>query len=144
MKCDDAKYKIQALIDKELPEDEIKTVVSHIESCYNCREEYISMLKLESRLKGISFPEAEYDWYAVQRKKFLRKSFSFLGKILVFFSFLTLFVWGIIELVRNGNTKPIVQISILGLTLGAGILLFVSFSDRAAELKHDKYRRVRK
>lgn len=144
MKCDDAKYKIQALIDRELPGDEINTVVSHIESCYKCREEYISMLKLERKLNGISFPESEYDWYSNQKKKFLRKSFSFFGKILVIFSFLTLFVWGIIELVRNGNTKPVVQISILGLALGTGILLFVSFSDRAAELKHDKYRRIRK
>ena len=53
MECQDAKLKVQALIDNELPGDDISTVVDHIQSCYNCRDEYVALLKLQRKLKGI-------------------------------------------------------------------------------------------
>lgn len=142
MNCDEAKLKIQALIDKELDEKEIEETLRHTESCYKCREEYIAMLRLDRKLKGLSFPEAEYDWYAVQRKKFLRNISAFTAKIMILLSFLVLFVRGIIELVRDNNITPVIRISITGIILGLIVLLVVTFSDRSAERKHDKYRGV--
>ena len=144
MKCEDAKYKIQALIDKELPENEIDEVISHTESCYKCRNEYISLLQLEKKLKGVSFPDPEYDWFEEKRKKFIRSFSSFFGKMLVLFSFLVLFAWSVIELVKTSNTQPIIRISIAGLAAGIVILVVVSISDRITERKYDKYRSIKK
>lgn len=144
MECDNEKYKIQALVDKELPENEINEVVSHIENCYKCREEYVEMLKLDKKLKGASFPEPEFDWYSAQRKKFLRGFLSFFSKLMMLFSFLTIFTWGIVQLLKDRNIQPILQIAVIGLVLGFGILIFVSLSDRKAEKKHDKYRSLKK
>lgn len=144
MNCNDATLKIQALIDKELPEQEITDVVQHIESCYKCRDEYVEMLKLERQLKGLSFPEPAYDWYAVQKKKFLRSVFSFIGRLLILFCFSLLFLYGVIELLRNNNVTPIIQISTAGITVGIGLLVFISISDRMAEKKNDKYKGIMK
>jgi hypothetical protein len=144
MKCEDAKLKIQALIDKELNENEIEETLAHTESCYKCRNVYIQMLKLDKKLQGVSFPEAEYDWYGAQRKKFLRRIGAFAAKIVILFSFLALFAWGIIELVKDRNTIPIIRISVAALIFGVVVLLFVTMSDRSAEKKHDKYKGVMK
>ena len=144
MNCEDAKLKIQALIDKELDEKEIEETLAHTESCYKCREEYIEMLKLDKKLDGLRFPEAEYDWYAEQRKKFLRRMSAFAAKSMILFSFLALFVRGIVDLIKDKNTAPIIQVSIAALVFGIVALLVVSWSDRSAERKHDKYRGVKR
>jgi hypothetical protein len=44
MNCEEARLKVQALIDSELPVEEIEANLSHIVSCYACRKAYIEPL----------------------------------------------------------------------------------------------------
>jgi len=44
--CEQAKLQIQALLDNEIEEQQIAPLISHLESCYTCRNEYISVLRL--------------------------------------------------------------------------------------------------
>jgi hypothetical protein len=47
--CEQAKLEIQALLDNEIEEQQITPLISHLESCYGCRKEYITFLKLQLR-----------------------------------------------------------------------------------------------
>ena len=53
MTCEQAKLQIQALRDNEIEEHQIAPLISHLESCYTCRNEYITFLKLQRKLAGI-------------------------------------------------------------------------------------------
>ena len=40
MDCEEAKLKMNALIDNEIDEKDVPGLISHLESCYKCRDEY--------------------------------------------------------------------------------------------------------
>jgi len=53
MQCDEAALKVQALADNELTETEIPEVMAHVQSCYNCRNDYVQLLRLQRRMKFV-------------------------------------------------------------------------------------------
>ncbi len=144
MECKDAKLKAQALIDNELPEEEIDAVVDHMQSCYRCREEYISLLKLQRRMKGLQYPEPPKEWFEQLQKKRGRRFASFLGLALFIGSYLVLIGYALYSLFTDSGEAIFMKIAVGGIVLGVLFLLGMTISDRMRESKTDKYKEVMK
>lgn len=144
MNCEDAKLKVQALADNELPEEEIGPVINHIESCYTCRDEYISLLKLKKRLNALhmDIPEPEKTWFEkLQKKPFHRFSSGF-GMVLFLGSYLVLIGYALYDFFTTGGEGPIVKIITAVILLSVFLLLGNAIYDRIQESKTDKYKGV--
>jgi hypothetical protein len=144
MECKDAKLKVQALIDNELPEENIDDVVDHIQSCYRCRADYISLLKLQRKMKGLQYPEPPKEWFEELQKKRGRRFTSGLGLILFVGSYLVLFGYALYSLFADSGEGLFIKIVIAGIIAGILFLLGVTIADRVRESKTDKYKEVMK
>ncbi|MEW5814309.1 MAG: hypothetical protein AB1798_02795 [Spirochaetota bacterium] len=144
MDCDAIKLKMQALTDHELAESEIPAVIGHLESCYKCRDEYISLLKLQRRMKGLSVPEPQPEWFEALPGKVLRKTTALAGKILFFGSYLLLLGYAVFSLFIDKSADLFIKIAIGALLGGIVVLLGVSIADRIRESKNDRYKGVLK
>jgi predicted anti-sigma-YlaC factor YlaD len=144
MECQDAKFKVQALIDNELPESEIDQVVDHIQSCYRCRGDYISLLKLQRKMKGLQHPEPPKEWFEGLKKKPARKFSSFLGQVLFIGSYIILIAYALYTLFTVSGEGLFIKLVIGGIVLGVLFLLGVTVADRVRESKTDKYKEVMK
>ena len=98
MNCDEAKLKIQALADGELAESDIPDALEHVQSCYNCREEYISLLQLQKKLKGLIQHEPSAEWFEKLNRRITRKIGSSAGQILFIGSYLALIAYAVYSL----------------------------------------------
>jgi hypothetical protein len=141
MNCEDARLKLQSIIDNELAETEIDKTISHMESCYKCRKEYIDFLKLKKRVSG-SFPHQEDEWYEKTAHKISRKLSSFTGSFLFLGSYTLLIVYLVLTLFQDKETEFIIKIGIAGIVLGFFVLLGITLVDRIREKKDDKYKGV--
>ncbi len=144
MECQDAKLKVQALVDNELPEEEIDRVVDHVQSCYRCRDDYISLLKLQRKMKGLQFPEPPKEWFEDLKKKPIRRATSIFGQILFFGSYILLFAYALFTLFTDSGEGLFIKLVIGGIVLGMLSLLGVTIADRVRESKTDKYKGVMK
>lgn len=142
MECQEAKLKVQALIDNELPEDEIDRVVDHIQSCYRCREDYVSLLKLQRKMKGLQYPEPPKEWFEELESKRGRRFSSTLGLILFIGSYIGLLGYALYSLFSDSGEGLFIKIVIGGIIAGALFLLGVTIADRARESKTDRYKEV--
>ena len=142
MNCEEAKIKVQALIDNELTEEEIELTLSHIESCYKCRNLYKEMLVLKKTLQSVNFPEPPREWFEKLEKRVARKVAVWIGKTAFFSSYLLLLIYAVYSLIDSGETNPLVKIAVLGIGGGLLILLGVSIADRIKEGKTDRYKEV--
>ena len=142
MECDDAKLMIQALIDKELPEDKIEGVISHVESCYKCRKLYIDFLRLDKQLHSVSFKEPPKEWFENLSKRKGRMFFQRFGLFGLLFSNVILLA---IVFMNVFFSAPIFEKVLLSTVVGGIlILLGVTISDKIHESKGDKYKGVMK
>ncbi|MBN1685007.1 MAG: zf-HC2 domain-containing protein [Spirochaetales bacterium] len=144
MECRDAKLKVQALIDNELPQEEIDEVVDHIQSCYRCREDYVSLLKLQRKMKGLQYPEPPKEWFEELQKKRGRRLSSSLGLVLFLGSYLLLLGYALYSLFSDSGAGLFIKIVVGGIIAGMLFLLGVTIADRVRESKTDKYKEVMK
>ena len=144
MECQEAKLKVQALIDNELPEQEIDRVIDHVQSCYRCREDYISLLKLQRKLKGLQYPEPPKEWFEKLQQKRARRFSSAFGLILFIGSYLVLLGYALYSMFSDSDEGLFIKIVIAGIIIGVLFLLGVTISDRVRESKTDKYKEVMK
>ncbi|RKX79567.1 MAG: hypothetical protein DRP87_02695 [Spirochaetes bacterium] len=144
MNCKEMKLKIQALTDNELEEKEIHEVLNHLESCYRCREDYISLLQLQKKMKNIAIPEPQKEWFEDLPHRVLRRSGALLGKVLFLGSYILLLGYALYSLFRSKNEEIIIKFAVGGVVLGGLILLIVSLADRIRESRSDKYKGVLK
>jgi len=142
MECQDAKLKVQALVDSELPEAEIDLVIEHVQSCYRCRDEYISLLKLQRKMKGLQFPEPSKEWFEDLKKKTGRRITSLFGQFLFIGSYIVLLAYALYAIFTNSGEGLFIKLIIGGIVLGALSLLGVTIADRVRESKTDKYKEV--
>ena len=142
--CEDAKEKISALIDNEIEESEVTPVLSHLESCYKCRTEYMDLLRLQKQLKGLPVPEPGKEWYEEFHKKMPRKITDILGKIFFFASYILLIIYALYQFFAAPGENFFIKLIIGGIILGFLILLGVSIADRIYESKNDRYKGVMK
>ena len=144
MECNEATLKVQALVDNELPESEISVVVDHVQSCYRCRDEYIQLLKLQRKMKGLKYPEPGEEWFETLQKKPVRKFTSNFGQIVFIGSYFLLFAYAIFELFTDSSEGIFIKLVVGGIILGVVVLLGVTIADRTRESKTDRYREVMK
>ena len=142
MTCEEARYKLQALMDNELVENEIPEAVNHMESCYRCREEYIGLLTLQKKLKGAAFPEPPGEWFEKAQKKIGRRITSSFGQVLFIGSYVLLLGYLIFSLLISREVPFGLRFLIGGFTGGILVLLGVTVADRVKENKTDKYKGV--
>lgn len=142
--CEQAKLQIQALLDNEIEEQQIAPLISHLESCYTCRNEYISFLKLQRKLAGIGIPEPPKEWFERLPNKVLHRASGIFGKALFFGSYALLLSYALYSLLGDRNTANIVKIGIAGIAVGFLVLLGITVADRVRESKDDRYKGVMK
>lgn len=142
MKIEELKLKIQALVDNELPEQEIAEVMSQVEGSYDLRNEYVELLRLRRRLESTTAPERPVEWYDAVAKKTTRKIGSSVGFGLFIGSYVSLLVYAIITLFTTDKAdnwvKGIVAVAVTGFL----ILLGITISDRIRESRNDRYKEV--
>ncbi len=71
--------KVQALVDNELPESEIDSVMASIEGNYRLRDEYVSLLQTKRQLSGLPRLQLRREWYEDFEKKARRKLPMYIG-----------------------------------------------------------------
>ena len=142
--CEQAKLQIQALLDNEIEEQQIAPLISHLESCYACRNEYISFLKLPRKLAGIGIPEPPKEWFEKLPNKVLRRTSRIFGKVLFFGSYALLLGYALYSLLGDRNTENIVKIGVAGIAVGFLVLFGITVADRVRESKDDRYKGVMK
>lgn len=142
--CEQAKLQIQALLDNEIEEQQIAPLISHLESCYACRNEYISFLKLQRKLAGIAIPEPPKEWFEKLPNKVLRRTSKIFAKVLFFGSYALLLGYALYSLLSDRNTENIIKIAVAGIAVGFLVLLGITAADRVRESKDDRYKGVMK
>ena len=142
--CEQAKLQIQALLDNEIEEQQIAPLISHLESCYACRNEYISFLKLQRKLAGIGIPEPPKEWFEKLPNKVLRRTSRIFGKVLFFGSYALLLGYALYSLLGDRNTENIIKIGVAGIAVGFLVLFGITVADRVRESKDDRYKGVMK
>lgn len=142
MECQEAKLKVQALVDNELREDEIDEVVDHVQSCYRCRDDYKELLKLQRKLQGVTQPEPSTEWFDTLNRKVGRRVGTLAGQILFIGSYVVLFAYAMVSFFRQESAGLFIKV-VVGCTLGGLLLLLgVTIYDRMKESKTDKYKGV--
>lgn len=144
MNHEDATLKVQALIDNELSETDMKEVLDHLQSCYRCRDEYINLKVLERKMKGIRYPEPPQEWFESLYRSPGRRSILLLGKLILGGSTALVFGWLVRRMVVDGTLSLIMKIAGGGMVLGGIVLFLVTLGDRIHENRDDKYKGVMK
>ena len=144
MECNEAKVKAHALVDGELSESEIDPIMEHVQSCYQCRTEYVDLLKLQRKLRGLSTGEPSQEWFEKLNRKIGRRVSSSAGQILFIASYLALIGYAIFTMFADGSVASFIKIAVGGILAGVLVLLGVTVSDRMRESKDDKYKGVMK
>jgi hypothetical protein len=142
MNCEEAKLKAQALIDNEIDEREVPSLISHLESCYVCRDEYIALLGLQKRFQNHGIPAPPPEWFESLPKKIARRTGSLVGKIFFYSSYALLLGYALYSLLSSKETGIPVKIALAGIVLGFVVLLGITIVDRITESKNDRYKGV--
>lgn len=141
MQCDEAALKVQALADNELTETEIPEVMAHVQSCYNCRNDYVQLLRLQRRMKFV-IEEPSQEWFEKLERRTGRKIASGSGQALFIGSYILLLGYALYSLFVNSEVGTFVKLSVGGIVLGGASLFGVSILDRVRESRDDKYKGV--
>ena len=144
MNCTDAQLKAQAIIDNELDESEIEEVITHMETCYTCRSEYINLLKLQRKIGNVCFPEPPKEWFEDLSKNSVRRTGTIIGRISFFGSYLFLFVFFLYQYFSDQSKSLFVKYGIAVAVLGGLVLFGITLFDRFKESKTDRYSEVEK
>ncbi|MDC7127362.1 MAG: hypothetical protein PQJ46_17495 [Spirochaetales bacterium] len=144
MNCEDAKIKCQMLIDDELEEEEIAPLMNHIESCYNCRNEYIELLKLRKKLTGIKGSAQNEEWFNALEKRPGRRFFNRIAIVLFIGSWLLLAAYTLFTFFKSPDENLFVKIVVTASAVSVIIIFITTIIDRLRESKTDKYKDVMK
>lgn len=134
--------KIQALIDNELPAEEIDPVLEQIQGSYEHREEFAELLRLRRRLAGAGAPEPPSDWVTEVQRRLRRRVFNGAGVIAFLGSYVGLAAYAIVTVLRRNSFPSLVIVALAVGVLGFLSLLGLTIADRVRESRNDKYRSV--
>lgn len=144
MKCEDIKEKISAFIDNEIDAKEVAPLLSHLESCYQCRQEYLELLALQKEMKHLDIPLPGKEWYEEFQQKMPRKITGIVGRLFFFASYMGLLIFSLVQFFNDPGEDLFLKILIGGITAGVVVLLGVTIADRIHESKNDRYKGVMK
>jgi len=141
---EELKLKIQALVDNELDEAEIPTIMDEIEGSYEMRNEYVELLRLRRRLSAIPFPEPPEEWFEKAARRRGRRLFGWTGNLLFVGSYVALLGYALLTLIRGSEASTWVKVGVAGIAAGFIVLLLRAIADRIRESRTDKYKEVMK
>jgi hypothetical protein len=144
MKNEEILFKIQALVDNELPEEEIPTIIETIQANYEYRNEYADLLQLKRHLAGVNFPNLPHDWYAQFVEKPSKRLFLTLGSVFALISF------GVFLIFQTAVGLELIShipawgqgIWIVSGLLGVIHFLIHAFQQKSAENKGKSYKEI--
>lgn len=139
---DDIRIRIQALVDNELPESEIESVLEAIEGSYEYRSEYAQLLKLRRKLGSGPAQHVSEEWVERAERRVTRRVSRGVGVALFLGSYLVLLGYAIYTMFREPDVPLIVSVLTLGIVAGFVVLLANAIADRVRERRTDKYRGV--
>ena len=139
---DEIRFKIQALADNELPEEEIEPTLDLIQGSYEYRREYAELLRLKRHLNAQPIPPVTEEWIERAERRISRRISRGTGTVLFVGSYLVLLGYAIFTMFRDPEVPLIVAVLVSAVVLGAGVLLGSAIADRVRERKTDKYREI--
>jgi hypothetical protein len=138
----DMELKIQALVDNELPADEIAPTLESIRHDPSLQREYGELLRLKRHLGPGPSSRISDEWLQKAQRKITRKISRGVGTILLIASYVALAGYALYTIVADPETPVLVSILIGSGVLGFVLLLSNAIMDRVRERKNDKYRGV--
>jgi ferric-dicitrate binding protein FerR (iron transport regulator) len=134
--------RIQALVDNELPEEDIEPTLERIQGSYEHREEYAALLRLKRRLADQREPPVSDDWVEKAEQRISRRLGRGLGTTLFLGSYLILLGYAVFTMFNDPGVPLIVAVLVSTILMGAALLLGNAIADRVREVKTDRYRRI--
>jgi len=141
---EELKLKIQALVDNELDEAEIPTIMNQIEGSYEMRNEYVELLRLRRRLSAMPLAEPPEEWFERAARRRGRRLFGWTGNLLFIGSYAVLLGYALVTLFRGSEASAWVKVGAAGIAAGFIVLLLRAIADRIRESRTDKYKGVMK
>lgn len=139
---EEIRMRIQALVDNELPEQEIEPVLDRIQGSYEYRREYADLLRLRRKLATGSAPPPPQEWIDRAERRISRRIARGTGVILFVGSYLGLLGYGLLTLFRTPDVPRPVSLLVAATAAGAVVLLGNAIADRVRERRTDKYREI--
>ena len=139
---DEIRFKIQALADNELPEEEIEPTLDLIQGSYEYRREYAELLRLKRQLNDQPIPPVTEEWIEQAQHRISRRISRGAGTVLLLGSYLVLLGYAIFTMFADPGVPLIVAVLVAAVVLGAAVLLVSAIRDRVHERKTDKYREI--
>ncbi len=139
---EDVRMKIQALVDNELPESEIASVLEEIRGSYEYRAEYAELLRLRRRLSAGPVPPVSSDWLTRAERRISRRISRSVGVTLLIGSCVALLGYALFTLFADPDVpRPVIVLVALGV---AGIVALIAnaIADRMRERRTDRYREI--
>ena len=142
MNCDEARMKLNAMLDNEIEEGDVAPMISHLESCYKCRRAYVELLDLQKKMKGVPIPQPRKEWYDQLPNRILRRATGLAGRLFFIGSYVLLLGYSLYSFFTSQDSDLFVKLVVGGIVLGFFVLLVVSISDRMRESRTDRYKGV--
>ena len=136
------RLKIQALVDNELPEDQIDDVLRAIRMSDEYTAEYADLLRLKQTVAEDAIRALPEEWLEKAEKKILRRIGRGFGQILFIGSYVALLGYSVFTMFRQPAIPVTVTILVSALLAGVVFLLGNAIADRVREGKDDKYRGI--
>ncbi|AHC13512.1 hypothetical protein [Salinispira pacifica] len=130
--------RVQALVDNEIPGDEIDTVIAEIENNHRLRDEYIRLLRLKRELSKLPKLELRREWYEEFEKKPRYKRALVLGTIFAVVYIISSLIMGGFALMDRGIPHW-VRIGAV-ISLGGTVVSFLvhTYASRRKEMRDDR------
>ncbi|MFP4376119.1 MAG: anti-sigma factor family protein [Spirochaetales bacterium] len=135
-------FQVQALVDNELPADEIRPVLDRIQADPALQREYVELLRLRQMLGPGPSSRVRDEWLERAERKVSRKLWRGAGLLFFVGSYVALVGYAIYSIVASPSTPLLVSLLIGVGVLGFVFLLSNAIADRVRESKDDKYRGV--
>lgn len=144
MKNEELILKIQALVDNELPTEEIPRLLESIEGNYILRDEYVNLLQLKHRLAQVPFPKPPRTWYADFERRSRNKIFLGIGTVGVLGAAGLTLAWGLLKAfdVEGPAADALLPWGIASLGLGSVSFLCNAFWYKMEESKGKSYKEI--
>ena len=135
---------LMGLMDNELTPDEVNEIKNHLIKCKRCRDEYEDLRKTTNKINFVSFEEPQ----DAILKKIWKSPYSRLSRVSGFFlvlvGWLSLIVYSLFELLRNGEGPAFPRIAMAAIIFGFLVLLVTVIRERMQTYKSDPYKEVQR